>query len=178
MDKERTETAAVLGDLDPEMRPQERESLQRVGLESPSSSFPSSSSNNKNKFLVIDTGAIVKGQTTLFHHYANKFVTVQEVLGEVRDSKSRDLLASLPFELEVQTPSDMAMKIVYDFAKKTGDFAALSLCDIKIMALTYDLETQNHQKMFIRQAPLVCSPPTLSSPTPPPHLIHLIFSEN
>jgi rRNA maturation endonuclease Nob1 len=122
----------------------------------------SSLDNNKNKFLIIDTGAIVKGQTNLFHQYANRFVTVQEVLGEVRDSKSRELLASLPFELEVKAPSDAAMKIVYDFAKKTGDFAALSLCDIKIMALTYDLEIQNHQKMFIRQAPLVrlfLSPP-------------------
>jgi hypothetical protein len=124
--------------------------------------------NDKNKFLVIDTGAIVKGQTNLFHQTANRFVTVQEVLGEVRDSKSRELLASLPFELEVRAPSDTAMKIVYDFAKKTGDFAALSLCDIKIMALTYDLEIQNHQKMFIRDAPMVL----LFLPVPSPLLLH------
>jgi hypothetical protein len=103
--------------------------------------------------VVIDTGAIVKGETKSFHSYASRFFTCQEVLQEVRDSKSRDILASLPFELEIRTPSDKAMQIVYNFAKKTGDFAALSLCDLKIIALTYDLELEAHQQTFLREAP-------------------------
>lgn len=107
----------------------------------------------KTKCIVIDTGAIVKGETKSFHRYGQKFYTVQEVLSEVRDLKSRDVLASLPFELEIKTPTDNAMHIVYEFAKKTGDFAALSLCDLKIIALTYDLEIEAHQQQFLRKAP-------------------------
>jgi hypothetical protein len=107
------------------------------------------------KCVVIDTGAIVKGETKSFHKYASRFYTCQEVLQEVRDLKSREILASLPFELEIRTPSEKAMQIVYNFAKKTGDFAALSLCDLKIIALTYDLELEAHQQQFLREAPLV-----------------------
>lgn len=113
------------------------------------------------KALVIDSGAIIRGHGTNFHRRSERFVTVQEVLEEIRDSKSRDLLASLPYELEVRSPSDDAMQAVAAFARKSGDFAALSLTDLKLIALTYTIEKEITGGANIRTEPTrsaaVCS---------------------
>lgn len=104
--------------------------------------------------LVVDSGAIIRGHGTNFHRKAEKFVTVQEVLAEIRDSKSRDLLASLPYELEIRSPSDESMAAVASFSKKSGDFAALSLTDIKLIALTYTIEKEVTGGLGIRIEPI------------------------
>lgn len=105
--------------------------------------------------IVLDSGAIIKGQTKSLHKLGSRYFTINEVLHEIRDKKARETLETLPFELEIRTPSDLAMKTVYNFAKQTGDFASLSLCDLKIIALTYDLEIEANQQQFIRTAPKV-----------------------
>ena len=96
----------------------------------------------KLQYLVIDAGAIIRGHGYTLPNVSNVICTVQEVLNEVRDSKSRHLLETLPYSLEIISPSDAAMKAVTQFSKKTGDFAALSLTDLKLIALVYTLEVQ------------------------------------
>ena len=61
------------------------------------------------KYLVIDSGPLIKG-VRLERFGAERYVTVPEVLGELRDSQARALLESLPFELELREPSDEAIK--------------------------------------------------------------------
>ena len=126
--------------------------------------------------LVVDSGAIIRGHGTNFHRHAKRFVTVLEVLSEVRDSKSRDLLSSLPYELEIRSPSDEAMAAVAQFSKKSGDFAALSLTDLKLIALTYTLEKETTGGHQIRTEPpkmprIVLQPqqtvPTTKQPSKP-----------
>ena len=116
----------------------------------------SSSSDENIHHVILDSGGIIKGQTQSYHKLGAKFWTVAEVLNEVRDQKARERLDMLPVDLEVRTPSDKAMRAVSSFAKQTGDFAALSLVDLKVMALAYDLECQNNGQTFIRQSPKVC----------------------
>lgn len=77
-------------------------------------------------------------------------------MDEIRDVKSRDLLLSLPFELEIKSPSDQSMRAVAAFARKTGDFASLSLTDLKLIALTYTLEMESTGGAHIRLEPKVC----------------------
>jgi RNA-binding protein NOB1 len=103
----------------------------------------SQSSSNLLENLIIDSGAIIKGCGFDFHKVAKRFWTVQEVLAEIRDSKSLHLLETLPFELEIRVPSDKAMKAVAEFSRKTNDFAALSLTDLKLIALTYQFEVRD-----------------------------------
>jgi RNA-binding protein NOB1 len=103
--------------------------------------------------MEIDSGAIIKGCGFDFHKVASRFWTVQEVLAEIRDSKSLHLLETLPFELEVRAPSEKAMKAVADFARKTNDFAALSLTDLKLIALTYQFELEANGTKYIRTEP-------------------------
>ena len=55
------------------------------------------------KYLVVDSGPLIKG-VRLERFGAERYVTVPEVLGELRDSQARALLESLPFELELREP--------------------------------------------------------------------------
>ena len=60
-------------------------------------------------------------------------------MDEIRDSKARHHLETLPFELEVREPSKDGISHVIDFSKKTGDYASLSIVDLQVLGLLYDL---------------------------------------
>ncbi|ORZ35006.1 Nin one binding Zn-ribbon like-domain-containing protein [Catenaria anguillulae PL171] len=92
---------------------------------------------HKTKTLVLDTAPLIK-QTPLYH-LADRFVATPDVLAEVRDAAAREALARLPFTIETRNPSEEAMAAVSAFAKLTGDFASLSVTDLRVIALTYDL---------------------------------------
>jgi hypothetical protein len=57
--------------------------------------------------LVVDANAIIGG--VRLDGIADRAVTVQEVLDEVRDKQSRQFLASLPFTIDVAEPTDESM---------------------------------------------------------------------
>lgn len=65
---------------------------------------------------------------------------MQEVVDEIKNNRQLMALAVLPYNLELKQPDPESLKAVTDFAKKTGDFAALSLTDLTVLALTYELE--------------------------------------
>ncbi len=97
------------------------------------------------EYLVLDAGGIIKGNAMELFTKAKHIVTIAEVFGEIRDSKAREVLDRLPYEITEMTPSPLAVKAVFDFAKKTGDFAALSKTDLKLIALTYQLSGKMEQ---------------------------------
>lgn len=113
--------------------------------------------------LVVDSGAIIKGCGFGFHNVAKNFWTIPEVLDEIRDEKSRNLLMRLPFTLETKIPSDDAMAFVSDFARKCGDYSALSLTDLKLIALTYQLEVLEGGEAHLRKEPVRRVAPVASS---------------
>ena len=92
------------------------------------------------KHLVVDSGAIIKAER--LEHLAENFWTVQEVLDEIRDSKSRHVLDTLPYNLKTRVPSGEAMNAIMQFARKTGDLRGLSVPDTKVLALAYMLEKE------------------------------------
>ena len=57
------------------------------------------------KYLVLDANAIISGNCLGLYHSAEKIVTIAEVFDEIKDSKARDLLDRLPFEIDTLTPS-------------------------------------------------------------------------
>lgn len=87
---------------------------------------------------VVDTNAIVAGLQ--LHALADRVVTVREVLKEVRDAKSRENLAALPFGIEALEPAFESLTAVTRFARATGDLQSLSDVDLKILALSHTLE--------------------------------------
>lgn len=56
------------------------------------------------RLLVVDANAIIDG--VKLEGIADRAVTIQEVLDEIRDKQSRQYLANLPYVLEVSEPSD------------------------------------------------------------------------
>lgn len=75
------------------------------------------------------------------------------MLDEIRDKKSRAILQRLPFSLQTREPSGEAMQAVVNFSRKTGDFAYLSLTDLRVMALSYQLEVEANGADHLRTSP-------------------------
>ena len=89
--------------------------------------------------LLVDTSAFIK--LSQLHDWSDGISTVSGVLDEVRNKDSRVAVASLlPYKLTVNCPQEKSVRHVIDFAKKTGDFPALSRTDLELIAATYELE--------------------------------------
>lgn len=131
------------------------------------------------KYLVVDSGPIIKG-TKVESLGAETIVTVPEVLKEIRDRQARHVLETLPVEILTKEPSDEAIArgarrpprrgvsggqlttrvslvrgVVSAFARKTGDLAALSLVDTKVLALAWMLEKECNGARHLRSEPEV-----------------------
>ncbi|KND04395.1 rRNA-binding endoribonuclease [Spizellomyces punctatus DAOM BR117] len=102
--------------------------------------------------LVVDAAPLIKG--TPLGHLAEGFITIPEVLKEIRDRQARQALAQLHFDLETRVPSEEAMAAVISFSKKTGDFASLSATDLKVLALTWMIEKEVRGVEHLRTEPV------------------------
>jgi RNA-binding protein NOB1 len=107
--------------------------------------------------LVLDAGPILKNEPpvpTLLAQ-AEALYTVPSVIEEIRDAVARSRIETtlLPF-LKLRTPKPASIKIISDFARKTGDLEVMSKADIQILALAYELECErNHGDWRLRSVP-------------------------
>ncbi|KAI3756442.1 hypothetical protein L1987_56262 [Smallanthus sonchifolius] len=101
---------------------------------------------------VVDANAIIQGGEQL-HNSADKFVSVSDVIQEIRDPTSRHRLNFMPFTIDTMEPSPESLKKVISFAKATGDLQTLSDVDLKLISLTYTLESQIHGTSHLRDSP-------------------------
>jgi RNA-binding protein NOB1 len=107
--------------------------------------------------LVLDTGSIIKNEpsvSTLLSQ-AETLFTIPAVIEEIRDAATRSRVEStlLPF-LKLRSPRPASIKVITDFARRTGDLEVLSRPDIHLMALTYELECErNHGDWRLRSVP-------------------------
>ena len=59
---------------------------------------------------VLDSGPIIKGLTSFYTKLSvDKYYAVPDVMREIRDSQSRELLNQLPFDLIVKQPTEEAL---------------------------------------------------------------------
>eukprot|EP00889_Picochlorum_renovo_P007307 jgi/Picre1/34337/NNA_001809.t1 len=114
---------------------------------------------NQSPVAVIDANAIIQrnGLLNLKQNYGT-IVTIPQVLHEIRDSESRQALASLPFTIETREPSEESMKAVVAFARQTGDLHALSSIDMGLIALARTIEVEYYGSDHLRSRP---APPTM-----------------
>lgn len=91
----------------------------------------------------------------VFQEYAENIYTVPDVMTEVRNKRQIRRLCVLPYDLQVREPTPESIQHCLDFSKKTGDYASLSGIDMKIIALTYELEKQYVGTDHLRLEPLV-----------------------
>lgn len=84
-----------------------------------------------------------------------QLVTTPAVISEIRGEEARTRFQTLyqPF-IEVRTPKPESIKFVKDFARRTGDLPVLSMTDLEVLALAYDLECErNGGDWRLRNAP-------------------------
>lgn len=93
--------------------------------------------------LVLDSGAIINQSSLQLIQKAKTLYTVEGVIQEVRDSKSKEYLNQLQLQKQIliREPSKQATNIVANFARITGDYSYLSRVDIQLIGLQYDLGT-------------------------------------
>lgn len=72
-------------------------------------------------------------------------VTTASVIAEIRGEEARTRIETLykPF-LEIRTPKPESVKLVKEFARRTGDGAVLSQTDFEVLALAYDIECERN----------------------------------
>lgn len=97
--------------------------------------------------LVIDAGPIIKNSPPVSTLLAQSeaIFTIPSVVAEIRDEVTRARVETtlLPF-LTQRNPHPDTVKIVQDFARRTGDLAVLSNTDIQLIALARDLECERN----------------------------------
>lgn len=97
--------------------------------------------------IILDAGPIIRNDPSISTLTARseELLTVPSVLSEIkdRDARSRLEVTLRPF-LTLRTPSPASIKVITEFAKKTGDLAVLSAPDIQVLSLAYEVECERN----------------------------------
>ncbi|KAM4744654.1 RNA-binding protein NOB1 [Anableps anableps] len=101
--------------------------------------------------VVADAGAFLKKAP--LQEFGQNIYTLREVLDEIRDRTTRRSLAFLPYQLTFREPNPDHIRTVTEFSKKTGDYPSLSATDIKVLALTYQLELEHVGPQHLKTEP-------------------------
>ncbi|XP_028299039.1 RNA-binding protein NOB1 [Gouania willdenowi] len=101
--------------------------------------------------VVADAGAFLK--RTPLQDIGKNIYTLKDVVDEIRDKATRRSLAVLPYELNFKEPHPEHIRHVTEFSKKTGDYPSLSATDIKVLALTFQLELEHVGAEHLKSEP-------------------------
>lgn len=103
--------------------------------------------------LVLDAAPLITQTASALQQYASLFFTTPGVYGELQDEHTRNQLLLWAEDLVVRQPKQASVDKVSSFAKLTGDFSVLSLNDIHIIALAYELEYEKSGNKHLRKYP-------------------------
>ncbi|XP_067443080.1 RNA-binding protein NOB1 isoform X2 [Thunnus thynnus] len=103
--------------------------------------------------VVADAGAFLKKAP--LQDIGRNIYTLRDVVDEIRDKPTRRSLAFLPYQLNFKEPQPEHIRLVTEFSKKTGDYPSLSATDIKVLALTYQLQLEHVGSQHLRKEPEV-----------------------
>lgn len=92
--------------------------------------------------LILDAGPLILQSYTTIQKLAGKFFTTPSVHDEIKDEQARQNLALWGDQLIIRQPKAESIKFVSDFAKLTGDYAVLSVTDLGILALCYEIDVE------------------------------------
>ena len=107
--------------------------------------------------IVLDAGPILQNSPSVSTLIGNseEIFSVPSIVSEIRDKTARMRFETTlkPF-LSLRNPIPPSIKLVEDFARKTGDLVVLSKTDVEILALAYELECErNGSDRRLRKTP-------------------------
>ena len=100
--------------------------------------------------LVLDATPLITQPASVLQQYARAFYTTPVVRAELRDEHARNQLMLWHDVLQVRQPKQESINKVSAFAKLTGDYAVLSMNDVHIIALAYELEVERNGGASLR----------------------------
>lgn len=87
---------------------------------------------------ILDAGPLITNNppiSTLLKS-CTKIITLPSVINEIRDKDARSRLeTTVKPLLDFRDPKPASVKVVADFARRTGDLAVLSRVDLAVLAL-------------------------------------------
>lgn len=101
--------------------------------------------------LVADSAAFLRN--VALGDLAQNIFTIRDVISEIRDPQTRQRLAVLPYEITYREPCLESIKFATEFSKQTGDFRNLSAVDLRVLALTHQLESEFCDRAHVRLQP-------------------------
>ncbi|XP_008545989.1 RNA-binding protein NOB1 [Microplitis demolitor] len=131
--------------------------------------------SSKVEHLIVDTSAFIKNVS--LQDIAVNVITEESVTAEVKSKRQLRRLVALPYNLVVKDVDPEHIKTVTEFSKKTGDYKSLSSTDIKVIALTLQLEIEKVGKDHIKLVPTIVKtvPAVKSEPLAHPKCIAGFF---
>lgn len=103
--------------------------------------------------LILDAGPLITQPATTLQQYATAYYTTPGVHSELKDEYARQQLAIWGDSLKIKQPKQEYIDRVVKFAKLTGDYSVLSVNDLHIVALAYELECLNNGEDNLRSFP-------------------------
>lgn len=97
---------------------------------------------NKIEHLIVDTAGFINKAS--LQDFGVNIYTIQEVVNEVTNKRQKTDLSVLPYTLNIETVFAENIQFVVDFSKKTGDYPNLSVTDIKVIALAYQIHKEKY----------------------------------
>lgn len=113
--------------------------------------------------LIFDSSAFISnarifhaGESPFFGALdgTSKLFAVPDLVREVRDPMARERMQMIADKINFVTPSVESMNFVKSFASKTGDLGALSVVDLQVVALTFQLEKERNGMRNIKTEPV------------------------
>ncbi|MCJ1393006.1 Nin1 binding protein [Xylographa bjoerkii] len=107
--------------------------------------------------IILDASPLLVNEPSISTLLAKseRIYTIPQIITEIRDKDGRARLevTILPF-ITIRSPRPASVKVVMDFARRTGDLTVLSSPDIHVIALAYELECElNHGDWRLRKLP-------------------------
>merc|ERR1719334_183589 len=113
---------------------------------------PSSSSSSVcAHHVIVDSGGFISNAP--IKDLSSNVYCIQDVVNEIKDKATKQRLQVLPYSINFREPSAESVSVVSAFAKKTGDYRSLSATDIRLIALTYQLEKEHAGVAHLRLDP-------------------------
>ncbi|KAG5329018.1 NOB1 protein, partial [Acromyrmex heyeri] len=103
----------------------------------------------------LDHCATFKGQLYDDFDIGVNILTEQAVVNEITNKRQLRKLIVLPYDLKVQEAFSENIKFVTEFSKKSGDYISLSATDLKVIALTYQLEKEKVGSAHLKEIPTI-----------------------
>ena len=110
--------------------------------------------NKQRPTLILDANAFIGNSDDITNlRIDHDLIVTPSVIRELKDKTARKAFSLIRAFLKKKSPSEVGMKFVRKFAKKTGDLGRLSKADLEIIALGVDLVGERGKSKLLRKRP-------------------------